>query len=171
MAARLARDTFAGVVRDQGTSYIEHPVAVAVIVRDEAGLADPEDLIIALLHDALEVNREAEPSIRDALGDQFADKLRQLTPDHRLAGRRRQAGDDNAYHRKIANLDDRLLAVKLADRLHNVRDLPASTNPDRSARYLDQLDTFYLPLARERPHPAIVALVTALDRARAQVAL
>lgn len=168
-AARLAHDTFAGVVRDQGTSYIEHPLAVAVIVRDEAGLADPEDLIIALLHDAFEVKRDAEPGIRAGLGNAVADALRQLTPEHRLAGRRRQDGDDDAYHRKIAGLGDRLLVIKLADRLHNLRDLPASTNPDRSARFLNHLDTVYLPLAHQRRHPGVAALTTALEQARTQI--
>jgi (p)ppGpp synthase/HD superfamily hydrolase len=167
-AARLAHDAFAGVVRDQGTPYIEHPVAVAVIVRDEAGLDDSEDLIVALLHDAFEVNRDTEAGIRAALGDPVADAVRQLTPEHRLAGRLRQDDDDAAYHRKIAALDDRLLVIKLADRLHNLRDLPASTNPDRSARFLDQLDAFYLPLARQRRHPGVAALTAALERARTQ---
>jgi GTP pyrophosphokinase len=164
LAVRLASTVFDGIVRDQGTPYIEHPVAVAVIARDEAGVTDPDTLIVALLHDALEIDRNAEAGIRRELGDTCADALRALTPDHRLDGRRRQPGDDNAYHRKIAALPDDLALVKLGDRLHNLRDLGASTNPERGVRFLVQLKDFYLPLATERgtTHPGIAALAAAL---------
>jgi GTP pyrophosphokinase len=123
---------------------------VTEILRDEAALTRPHVLVLGLLHDALEVRPDATTEITEQLGGATTEALRALTPDHRLAGRRRGPGDDDAYHRKIAALPDELLAVKLADRVHNLRDLPASTNPDRSHRFRSQLVDFYLPLAHTR---------------------
>lgn len=165
-AVQVAGRVYEGVTRDQGTPYIEHPVAVAEILRDEATLTQPRVLVLALLHDALEVRPDAAAEITERLGSATTDTLRALTPDHRLAGRRREPGDDDAYHRKIASLPDELLAVKLADRVHNLRDLPASTNPDRDHRFRTQLVGFYLPLARTRAatNPAIASLAAILAR-------
>lgn len=164
-AAHVATYIYDGITRDQGTPYIEHPVAVAEILRDEAGLHQPRVLVLALLHDALEVRPDAAAGITDQLGPATTEALRALTPDHRLVGRRRGPGDDDAYHRQVSALPDDLLAVKLADRVHNLRDLPASINADRSRRFLAQLVEVYLPLARARGQvtPAIAALGTMLS--------
>jgi (p)ppGpp synthase/HD superfamily hydrolase len=161
-AARVASRAYDGITRDQGTPYIEHPVAVAEILRDEAGLPQPRVLVIGLLHDVLEVRPDTATEIIDQLGLATTKALRALTPEHRLAGRRRGLGDDDDYHRKIAALPDELLAVKLADRVHNLRDLPASTNPDRSRRFLVQLDEFYLPLAQSRSESLAIASLAAI---------
>ncbi|MGH4018612.1 MAG: HD domain-containing protein [Pseudonocardiaceae bacterium] len=164
-AAQVATRVYGSITRDQGTPYIEHPVAVAEILRDESGLDQPRALVLALLHDAFEVRPGAAAEITDQLGHATTEALRALTPDHRLAGRRRGPGDDDAYHRKVTALPDGLLPVKLADRLHNLRDLPASTNPDRSRRFLTQLTEVYLPLARTRgpATPTVAALATLLS--------
>lgn len=123
---------------------------MAEILRDEAGLDQPQVLVIALLHDALEIRPGAAAEITGQLGVGTVSALQALTPDHRLAGRRRGPGDDEAYHRKVAALPDDLLAVKLADRAHNLRDLSASNDSERSSRFLSHLTDFYLPLARSR---------------------
>jgi guanosine-3',5'-bis(diphosphate) 3'-pyrophosphohydrolase len=163
-AVQVASGIYEGITRDQGTPYIEHPVTVAEILRDEADLPQPRVLVLGLLHDALEIRPDAATQITEQLGAATTEALRALTPDHRLAGRRRGPGDDDAYHRKIAALPDEVLAVKLADRVHNLRDLPASTNPDRSHRFRTQLVDFYLPLARTRAatNPAIASLAAIL---------
>lgn len=163
-AVEVAGRVYEGITRDQGTPYIDHPVAVTEILRDEASLPEPRVLVLALLHDALEVRPDAAAEITEQLGGVTTEALRALTPDHRLADRRRGPGDDAAYHRKIAALPDELLAVKLADRVHNLRDLAASTNPDRSHRFRTQLAGFYLPLARSRAgtNTAIAALAAIL---------
>lgn len=163
-AVQVAGRVYEGITRDQGTPYIQHPIAVAEILRDEVGLTQPRVLVLGLLHDALEVRPDAATEITEQLGVATTEALRALTPDHRLADRRRGPGDDDAYHRKIAALPDELLAIKLADRVHNLRDLPASTNPDRSHRFRTQLVGFYLPLARTRAatNPAIASLAATL---------
>lgn len=149
-AVRLAEQVYEGISRDHGTLYIEHPVAVAEILRDEAGLTFPKVLLIGLLHDALEVRPDAAVEIAAQLGEPFVEVLRALTPDHRLAGRSRNPGDDDAYHRKVSGLPNQLLAIKLADRVHNLRELSLSNKPERSSRFRTQLVDFYLPLATAR---------------------
>jgi GTP pyrophosphokinase len=80
----------------------------------------------------------------------MTEALRAMTPDHRLERRSRGPGDDEAYRRKLRVLPDRLLAIKLADRVHNYRDLAGSASPERNRRFLAQLADFYLPLAHAR---------------------
>ncbi len=58
-AVQVASHVYDGITRDQGTPYIEHPVAVTEILRDEAGLPQPRVLVLGLLHDALEVRPSA----------------------------------------------------------------------------------------------------------------
>ena len=162
-AVALAVELYSGVTRDQGTPYLHHPVAVANIVR-EAGLVRPDLLVVALLHDVLEIRPGCEPLLAARLGSDCVAALRALTPDHRLAGRQRGPGDDDAYHRKVVALSDDLLAVKLSDRLHNLRELSLSDNPARAARFLEQLRSVYLPLAaiRGRASPPIASLTAQL---------
>ncbi|MGH3564894.1 MAG: HD domain-containing protein [Pseudonocardia sp.] len=163
-AAALAVAVYNGVTRDQGTPYLLHPVAVAEIVRDDARLDRPDLLVVAVLHDALEIRPDHEHRIARGLGQACTAALRALTPDHRLVGRRRGPGDDDAYQRKVCALPDGLLTVKLADRLHNLRDLLTSSAPGRADRFLAQLTGFYLPLADRRAadNPAIDALARLL---------
>ena len=139
--------------------------AVAELLRDEVELTDPDILVRALLHDALEIRPTAGVYITEQLGQTTTDALIALTPDHRLAGRRRGPGDDEAYHRKVTALPDDLLAVKLADRVHNLRELPTSTNAGRGGRFLASLAGFYRPLVtdRGRTNPTIATLAALLS--------
>ena len=149
-AAELAGVIYAGVTRDQGTPYVEHPIAVTRILFDEIGMREARLLAVALLHDALEIRPHSGQAIADRLGDDTVEALRAMTPDYRLESRVRRPEDDAAYRAKVRALPDQLLAVRLADRVHNLRELPASTNPDRHRRFLDQLAELYMPLADER---------------------
>jgi GTP pyrophosphokinase len=85
-----------------------------------------------------------------------------MTPDHRLDQRPKQPTDETAWHAKTARLDPEALLVRLADRIHNLRDLRNSPNSDRRERFLTTLTGFYLPLARTSR-----SLTTHLDAAYA----
>lgn len=65
-ATALATAIYAGHVRDQGTPYINHPVRVVTILRNELGVTDPDLLILGLLHDALEISPRLSPSSNPA---------------------------------------------------------------------------------------------------------
>ncbi|WP_328337080.1 HD domain-containing protein [Streptomyces violaceus] len=149
-ATALATSIYVGHVRDQGTPYIDHPVRVVAILKNELGVSDPDLLILGLLHDALEISPSAESCIRSNLGGDFVRRLRTMTPDHRLEQRSKQPWDVDAWHDKVRALGPDELLVRLADRIDNLRDLSHSPAPDRRARFFDSLSRTYLPLAEER---------------------
>jgi GTP pyrophosphokinase len=70
-----------------------------------------------------------------------------MTPEHRLERRPKQPGDEVAWRAKTARLGPESLLVRLADRIHNLRDLPNSTDQGRRERFIAALVDFYLPLA------------------------
>lgn len=149
LATTLATTIYAGHVRDQGTPYINHPVRVVTVLKDELGVTDPELLILGLLHDALEVAPSAERLIASHLGPALTQRLRYMTPDHRLEQRPKQPWDSDVWHNKIRCLGPEELLIRLADRIDNLRDLRHSPDPDRRTRFLDSLTSTYLPLAEE----------------------
>lgn len=146
-ATALAIAIYAGHVRDQGTPYINHPVRVVTILKNELGVIDTDLLILGLLHDALEISPSAEPLVESSLGRTFTQQLRSMTPDHRLERRPKQPQDADAWHSKIQALGPDELLVRLADRIDNLRDLRHSPDPGRRARFLSSLTRTYLPLA------------------------
>lgn len=151
-AVALAVAVYAGHERDQGTPYFAHPVRVAVVLRQELGVADPGVLILGLLHDALEVSPTAEPLIAASLGADVVGHLRAMTPDHRLERREKRPDDQAAWHKKLSALSLDELLVRLADRIDNLRDLHHSPVPGRRTRFLAALNETYLPLAEAARH-------------------
>lgn len=146
-SASLALSIYAGHTRDQGTPYLHHPVAVVAILRDELAVTTPTTLLLGLLHDALEISPDSASAVAAGLGEEFAERLRQMTPDHRLERRPKQPGDEAAWRAKTTRLGPELLLVRLTDRIHNLRDLRSSTDPGRRERFVVALVDFYLPLA------------------------
>ncbi|MFF9315970.1 HD domain-containing protein [Streptomyces sp. NPDC014748] len=147
VAGALALTVYDGHTRDQGTPYLEHPLAIITLLAMEIRVSQVETLLLALLHDALEVAPESEALLVQHLGAPFADRLRAMTADHRLEQRPKAAGDETLWRFKQAALPPEDLLVRLADRLHNLRDLAASPNLDRRRRFLRSMEDFYLPLA------------------------
>ncbi|MGQ4731510.1 HD domain-containing protein [Streptomyces sp. Ju416(a)] len=147
VAGALALTVYDSHTRDQGTPYLEHPLAVVTLLRTEIRASHPETLLLALLHDALEVAPESEALLVQHLGGAFTGRLRAMTADHRLEQRPKAIGDETSWRFKQAALPPEDLLVRLADRLHNLRDLAASPNLDRRRRFLQSLEDFYLPLA------------------------
>ncbi|MFF6836611.1 HD domain-containing protein [Streptomyces sp. adm13(2018)] len=147
VAGALALTVYDGRTRDQGTPYLEHPLAVVTLLRTEIRVSHAETLLLALLHDALEVAPESEALLIQHVGAPFTGRLRAMTADHRLEQRPKAVGDETRWRFKQAALPPEDLLVRLADRLHNLHDLAASPNLDRRRRFLQSLEDFYLPLA------------------------
>jgi GTP pyrophosphokinase len=143
----VATTVYSGHTRDQGTPYLHHPLAVVGILRSELSVTTPETLILGLLHDALEVSPVSGPFLEAELGQGLADRLRAMTPDHRLQQRAKRPGDESAWRAKTAALDAESLLVRFADRVHNLRDLRYSPNAARRERFVAALTEFYLPLS------------------------
>ncbi|MFD3756746.1 HD domain-containing protein [Streptomyces sp. NPDC058622] len=164
--AAIAVTLYGGYTRDQGTPYIEHPMAVVEILREELGVVCPTALMTGLLHDVLEISPGARDLIGRRLGVKFANRLADITPDHRLEQRAQGPGDRQAWREKTAALEPVPLLIRLADRIHNTRDLARSPDLARRARFLDDLAVFYLPLAEARraASPQLAAAYRVLRR-------
>lgn len=115
--------------------YINHPLAVADILANEAGVTDASVLAAALLHDVVEDTAVTLPEVRAAFGDAVADIVAQVTDDKSLpAARRKELQVETAPHKAPG-----AKLVKLADKLHNLRCLevaaPVGWDAERVAGY------------------------------------
>jgi guanosine-3',5'-bis(diphosphate) 3'-pyrophosphohydrolase len=145
-AAETATRAHAGQLRKSGEPYITHPIAVAGIVAD-LGL-DALTVAAALLHDAVEdtgvttelIEREFGPAV--ALIVEGVTKLDRLQFDSKEA---QQAATVRKMLVAMAN-DWRVLIIKLADRLHNMRTLSAMPEWKQRRTAQETLD-IYAPLA------------------------
>ena len=133
--------------RDNGDPYITHPVAVADIL---AGYRlDTASIVTALLHDTIEDTplsiREIERQFGGAVGG-LVDGVTKLTRLELQSDRTKQA--ENFRKLVLAmSKDIRVLLVKLADRLHNMRTLHYVSKPERRERIARETMEIYAPLA------------------------
>ncbi len=133
--------------RDNGDPYITHPLAVADIL---AGYRlDVPSICTALLHDTVEDTGITLPQIERQFGGTIAglvDGVTKLTRLELQSDRTKQA--ENFRKLVLAmSRDIRVLLVKLADRLHNMRTLGFVTNPARQQRIARETMDIYAPLA------------------------
>ena len=119
------------------TPYINHPIAVANILLNEAGITDEVVLISAILHDTVEDTETSFEELEQQFGTQIKEIVAEVTDDKSLSkAERKQAQIEHASH-----LSDHAQLVKLADKTANLRDM-ANTPPDgwessRIANYLE----------------------------------
>lgn len=148
-AYEFARKAHEGVLRKSGEPYITHPVAVAHIL-SELGL-DVDALTAGLLHDTVEdtpvtledIEREFGPDVRRIVEGET--KVSKLT---KLSGQNLQDEQaENLRQMLIAMTGDiRVIIVKLADRLHNMRTLGAM-KPEKQQRIARETLEIFAPLA------------------------
>ena len=160
-AYEFAATSHAGQMRESGDPYILHPLAVALILA-EMGLLDVVTLSAALLHDVIEDCNVTRPEVAAKFGETVAalvDGVTKLSALPKSAGAARPA-DVAAREREraqqqaealrkmfMAMFDDiRVVMIKLADRLHNMRTL-AATSPAKQHRIAQQTLDIYAPLA------------------------
>lgn len=126
----VAADLHAGQVRKSGEPYITHPFAVAVLLA-EMGM-DTSTLAAALLHDTVEDTSYVLGQLRAEFGDEIAELVDGVT---KLDGSKWGDRAEGETFRKmiLASAGDlRVLLIKLADRLHNLRTL--QYHPEREKR-------------------------------------
>ncbi len=125
----VAEEMHRGQTRKSGEPYITHPLAVAQILAD-LGM-DTTTLVAALLHDTVEDTDYTLPDLRDAFGPEVALIVDGVTKfDKAFFG----ASAEAETFRKMlikASKDVRVLVIKLADRLHNMRTLDARSTASR----------------------------------------
>ncbi|MFC6590727.1 RelA/SpoT family protein [Deinococcus lacus] len=155
-AYEFAREAHAGVRRKSGEEYITHPVAVAVILA-QLGM-DSVSLMAGLLHDTVEdvedvtfevIEREFGPDVRRIVeGETKVSKLSKAgSQEAEVQDEGRDEQAENLRQMLIAMTSDlRIIVVKLADRLHNMRTL-GSMRPDKQLRISRETMEVFAPLA------------------------
>ena len=123
-AFNFARQAHKGVRRHSGEAYIMHPLAVARIVCKEIGLGSTS-ICAALLHDVVEDTDYTVEDIRNLFGDKIANIVNGLT---KIAGGvfGVHASEQAENFKKLLltmSEDIRVILIKIADRLHNMRTL------------------------------------------------
>ena len=123
-AFNFARQAHKGVRRHSGEPYIMHPIAVARIVCKEIGLGSTS-ICAALLHDVVEDTDYTIEDIRNLFGDKIAEIVSGLT---KIAGGvfGAHASEQAENFKKLLltmSEDIRVILIKIADRLHNMRTL------------------------------------------------
>ncbi|MBV9736020.1 MAG: bifunctional (p)ppGpp synthetase/guanosine-3',5'-bis(diphosphate) 3'-pyrophosphohydrolase [Acidisphaera sp.] len=146
-AYALASRAHGAQLRENGDAYITHPVAVADIL---AGYRlDTRSIVTGLLHDVIEDTPVTLPEIERGFGSDVAglvDGVTKLTRLELQSDRTRQA--ENFRKLVLAmSRDIRVLLVKLADRLHNMRTLHYVKEPERRLRIARETMEIYAPLA------------------------
>ena len=146
-AYRFAREAHKGVRRRSGEPYILHPIAVAKIVISELGLGSTS-ICAALLHDVVEDTEYTREDIENNFGDKIASIVEGLT---KISGGifGAQASLQAENFRKLLlsmSTDIRVVLIKMADRLHNMRTL-ASMRPEKQYKIAGETLYVYAPLA------------------------
>ncbi|CAN5616889.1 HD domain-containing protein [soil metagenome] len=120
--------------KDNVTPYINHPIAVANILLNEAGVSDETVLIAALLHDTVEDTDTGFADIEQRFGRTVRDIVAEVTDDKSLPKKaRKQKQIDHA-----PSLSDRARLVKLADKTANLRDVTSAPPKDWPVSRLDE---------------------------------
>ena len=111
--------------RDQGTDFIIHPLNVVRILQNEFKIRmSDQEIVVALLHDALWVDIESTKfNIEILFGKSILKNIMRLTKPHILEKRSKMIDDEKLYFDKITKLPEKLLYIKMADRLDNYRDV------------------------------------------------
>jgi GTP pyrophosphokinase len=132
--------------RSSGESYINHPLAVAKIVAD-FGL-DEISIAAALLHDAVEDTEITIPDVEKNFGEEVAWIVDGVTKLERIRFDSREAQQAATMRKMLVAMarDLRVLVIKLADRLHNMRTL-GGVPPDKQRRIAQETLDIYAPLA------------------------
>lgn len=139
-AYEFAKESHMGELRLTGEDYIEHPLSVAYILSHMN--ADCATICAGLMHDLLEENDDALPYLKETFGEDIVSIIEGVTVINRL----NFEGDTQsliANHRKILvglSEDVRVIFVKMADRLHNMRTLWALPEKSQKEKAKETLD-------------------------------
>ena len=144
----LATNAHNGVRRKSGEPYIYHPIEVAMICCEEMNLGTTS-VVCALLHDVVEDTEYTLEDIREIFGDTVAEIIDGLTKISDLVIDNKNISLQAENYKKIflSMLKDvRVILIKLADRLHNMRTLD-SMPPEKQLKIASETSFFYVPFA------------------------
>jgi GTP pyrophosphokinase len=144
-AFEMAAEAHHGQRRKAGEPYIMHPIEVARICVEEIGLG-PTAVICALLHDVVEDTSVEIRDIRDKFGDRIARIVDGLTKLDGLHDKESPQAENLSKVLKAMLFDVRVVLIKMADRLHNLRTIK-SMPQNKQLKIAAETNYIYAPLA------------------------
>ncbi|WP_417263703.1 RelA/SpoT family protein [Celeribacter sp.] len=145
-AYAYGREMHEGQFRRSGEPYFTHPVAVAAILTEQS--LDDATIITALLHDTIEDTRASYQEVARKFGEEIAelvDGVTKLTNLQLSSTETKQAENFRKLFMAMSK-DLRVILVKLADRLHNMRTIK-SMRPEKQLQKARETMDIYAPLA------------------------
>jgi guanosine-3',5'-bis(diphosphate) 3'-pyrophosphohydrolase len=134
-----------GQSRRTGHAYITHPTAVAQILSNMR--MDPQTIMAALLHDVIEDSEANKQTLGQQFGESVAEIVDGVSKLSKIFASRDEAQAENFQKMAMAMAKDiRVILVKLADRLHNMRTIGVMSAAQRRRIAKETLD-FYAPIA------------------------
>lgn len=148
----IASNAHNGQFRKSGEPYITHPLCVAIILAEME--SDAETIIAGLVHDVIEENT---PCTLDTISLEFSKEISQLINDVTQFSKATSSEKNLDYTR----LDNRVILIKLADRLHNMRTIEYM-DKDRWKEKAKETIEIFSPIAARLGIPMINAELTDL---------
>ena len=145
-AALFAADAHRGQKRKTGEPYIAHPLAAATVLADLR--VDADTIVAAILHDVIEDTPIAKDELAVSFGANVADIVDGVTKLDQIQFKSREEAQAESFRKMLLAMvrDLRVILVKLADRLHNMRTISGMSMLRRRAIARETLD-IYAPLA------------------------
>ncbi len=145
-AYQVAREAHAGQTRASGEPYITHPLAVAKILAEWH--LDAQALIAALLHDVVEDTLTTKTEIARRFGKPVGELVDGVSKIDRIEFATLQQAQAENFRKMLLAMarDVRVILIKLADRLHNMRTLDA-VGPQKQERVARETIEIYAPIA------------------------
>jgi GTP pyrophosphokinase len=146
-AIEYARKMHDGQTRASGEPYYTHPVEVAGILADMR--MDPTTIITAILHDTLEDTSATSDDLEKKFGPDVAQLVNGVSKLTKIESQTVEGKQAENFRKLVLAMseDIRVLLVKLADRLHNMRTLENFSNQDKKRRIARETLDIYAPLA------------------------
>ncbi|MDO8464145.1 MAG: bifunctional (p)ppGpp synthetase/guanosine-3',5'-bis(diphosphate) 3'-pyrophosphohydrolase [Gallionella sp.] len=145
-AIKFSQAAHQGQIRQSGDPYISHPIAVARILTSLH--LDVQAIIAALLHDVVEDTDTTTGQIAEKFGKPVAELVDGLSKLYRMQFETREDAEAENFRKMLLAMarDVRVILIKLADRLHNMRTL-GSMPHDKSERIARETMEIYAPIA------------------------
>jgi guanosine-3',5'-bis(diphosphate) 3'-pyrophosphohydrolase len=145
-AYRFADEAHLGQFRASGEPYITHPIAVAGLCAEWK--LDAQAIMAALMHDAMEDCGVTKAELIERFGAPVADLVDGLTKLDKLKFSTREESQAESFRKMLLAMarDVRVILIKLADRLHNMRTMAAMA-VDKRARIASETLDIYAPIA------------------------
>ena len=142
----LAKKAHEGQKRHTGEPYITHPVAVATILAEMR--MDPQTIMAAIMHDVIEDTYVEKEDIAKRFGKEVADLVDGVTKLTQIEFETRAQAQAENFRKMVMAMarDIRVILVKLADRLHNMRTI-GCLPPDKRRRVAIETLEIFAPIA------------------------